>query len=156
MSPPGHWLKRRCILLAQAVPFARTCESQKHMKRQHDLEDAGDRAQKQRKPGMVRMPLNKIGFWPPNRGGMGVSTYHVHEVAWDCMAHKTKIQRYDHVDIVKIPSDALQEMRHANSERCESDSMMPLFSPEMQYVCAGKTHFVHAQKLAQSSIKSMS
>ena len=71
------------------------------MKRQHDLEDAGDRAQKRRKPGLVRISLDKIGFWPANRDGMGVSSHHMHEVAWDCLANKTRIQRYDHVDIVE-------------------------------------------------------
>ena len=119
------------------------------MKRQHDLEDAGDRAQKLRKQGLVRIPLDKIGFWPSNRGGAALSSHHLHEVTWDCVANRTKLQRYEHVDIVEIPSDSLQWVRDVNRERCESDALMPRFSPEMQYVCAGKTHFVHAQKLGK-------
>ena len=51
------------------------------LKRPIDLEDAGERAQKRRRPGNLRIGLEKIGFWPGNRGGMGISPYHVHEVA---------------------------------------------------------------------------
>ena len=59
------------------------------MKRQRDtsapsketLEDAGDRAQKRRKQGQLRIPLDQIGFWKENRGGLGISSHHAHEVA---------------------------------------------------------------------------
>jgi len=63
--------------------------------------------------------------------------------------NKTRIQRYDHVDIVDIPGEFLQQIRDANRERCESDPLMSRFSATIQYECAGKTHFVHAQKLAK-------
>ena len=125
------------------------------MKRSHDLEDAGDRAQKHRKPGLVRIPLEKIGFWPNNRGGLGVCSHHIHEVAWDCTANKTKLQRYQHVDLIEIPQDQLQHVRDANRERCEGDAFMPCFSSHIQYVCASKTHFVHAQKLAKEGVRSI-
>ena len=118
------------------------------MKRPHELEDAGDRAQKHRKPGLVRICLDEIGFWPNNRGGMGLCSHHVHEVAWDCKANKTKLQRYQQVDLVEIPADQLQEVRDVNSKRCEDDALMPRFSQRIKYVCASKTHFVHAHKLA--------
>ena len=88
-----------------------------HMKRPHELEDAGDRVQKHRKPGLVRIPLDKIGFWPGNRGGLGVASHHVHEVAWDCIANKTKLQRYGHVDLIEIPAEYLQQIRTANRKR---------------------------------------
>ena len=58
------------------------------------IEDAGDRAQKRRKMGHMRIPLDKIGFWDCNRGGLGISAHHAHEVAWDCLANKTKLERY--------------------------------------------------------------
>ena len=67
------------------------------------VEDASDRAQKRRKVGHVRVDLDKIGFWDGNRGTMGISPYHVHEVAWDCKANKTKLNRYGDVGLVKIP-----------------------------------------------------
>ena len=63
---------------------------------QDSLEDAGDRAQKRRKMGQMRISLDRIGFWDANRGGLGLSSDHVHEMAWDCLANKTKIERYGH------------------------------------------------------------
>ena len=127
------------------------------MERQHEvgapsqgmLEDASDRAQKQRKPGNTRIPLDKIGFRPDNRGGAGCSSHHVHEVARDLKANKTELARYDHVDPAEIPSDALQQIRDINRERCQGDALTPRFSSGTQYVCASKTHFVHCQKLAK-------
>ena len=94
------------------------------------------------KKGYVRVDLDKIGFWPNNRGGMGINPYMVHEVACDCKANKTSLKRYQHVDLIEIPQDMLQEIRDANRERCEADDCMPRFSPHMTYVCVSKTHFV--------------
>ena len=111
------------------------------------LEDAGDRAQKRRRVGFVRIPLDKIGFDPRNRGGIGCSGYHAHEVAWDCMANKTRLTRYDHMDIVKIPEECLSEVREDKRQRCESDPLMPSYSKCIEYVAASKTHFVHGHKL---------
>ena len=108
------------------------------MKRPHDIEDAGDRAQRQRRPGLVRIPLDKIGFWPGNRGGLGISAHHVHEVAWDCLANKTKLQRYTCVDLIEIPEECLKAIRDENRERCEADSLMPRLSAKIQFVCASK------------------
>ena len=125
------------------------------MKRQHELEYAGDRAQKKRKDGLVRISLDKIGFWPSNRGGLGISPYHMHEVANDCTANRTKLQRYGHVDLVEIPHDALEAARAANRDRCESRALMPRYSAEIKYVCAGKTHFVHAHKLAKDGSRTL-
>ena len=103
----------------------------------------------------VRVDLDKIGFWPHNRGGLGISPYHVHEVAQDCKCNKTKLERYHQVDLIEIPQDMLQKIRDANRDRCESDDRMPRFSPHMTYVCATKTHFVHAQKLAKEGNRSI-
>ena len=125
------------------------------MKRPHDLEDACGSARKHRKPGFVRIPLDQIGFWPGHRDGLGISSHHVHIIAWDCKDHGTQLQRYQHVDLIEIPQDSLQQVRDANRERCEADDCMPRFSPHMKYVCATKTHFVHAQKLAAEGNRSI-
>ena len=125
------------------------------MKRPHEIDDACDRAQTHRKPGLVRIPLEKIGFWPSNRGGPGISSYHVHEVAWDCKANKTKLQRYQYVDLIEIPKDCVQHILDVNRERCAADGLMPRFSPHLHYVCASKTHVAHAQKLAKDGSRSM-
>ena len=125
------------------------------MKRQLEIDDAGDRAQKHLKPGLVRIPLDQIGFWPGNRGGLGISSHHRHEVAWDCVANKTKLQRYGHVDLIEIPAESLQQIRDANRERCEVDDLMPRCAADIRYVCASKTHFVHAQKLARDGSRTL-
>ena len=118
------------------------------MKRSLILEDAGDRAQKHLKIGLSRIPLKFIGFWPDNRGGMGALGHHVHEIAHDCMSNKTNLDRYHHVQIIEVPDAFLQQVREANKVKCKNDPLMPNYSPDMKYICLGKTHFVHAQKLA--------
>ena len=118
------------------------------MKRSN-LECASDRAQKKRRAGVVRIGLEQMLFWPDNRGGMGVSGHHLHEVAWDCLANQTKVQRYNHVDLIEIAPDKLTEWVDANSARCNSDPFMPRCASNPKYVCVSKTHFVHAHKLAK-------
>ena len=103
----------------------------------------------------MRVPLEKIGFWPGNRGGLGLSPYHVHGVAWDCVANKTKLSRYGHVDLLEVPSSLLPKFREENRACCESDPLMPRFRPEMEFVCASKTHFVHAQKLGKEGNRTL-
>ena len=56
------------------------------------LEDPGDRAAKYLKPGgSFRMGLRRLGFHPRNRGGLGVSPTHVHDVAWDNVSNSTSL-----------------------------------------------------------------
>ena len=120
------------------------------MKRQQtDLLDASDRAHKMRRMGLVRIPLEQLGFWPQNRGGVGVISNHVHEVAHDIRTNTTKARRYSKVDIVKVPENCLAQVREANRELCDKDPLMPRFSEMMAFVTVSKTHFVHAQKLAK-------
>ena len=47
---------------------------------------------------------------------MGIRSYHVNEVAWDCMANKTKLQRYSQVHLVKIPPEMNDAILKANGE----------------------------------------
>ena len=121
----------------------------KAMKRQNDFcdEDPTDRAQRRRTHSLIRIPLDKIGFWSRDRGGTGLSSHHVRQVAHDCVANKVKLSRYGHVDIVQISEHMFQVLREENRLRCEGDSLLPAFSPTVEYVCISKTHFTHAQKL---------
>ena len=119
------------------------------------LEDASDRAQKCRRKGDVRIGLDRIGFWDENRGGVGVSAHHAHECAWDCKANKTKFGRYSPVELVEVPSDELSRVREYNRDKCETDPLMPRFAPDIEFVCVGKTHFVHAQKLAKDGNRNL-
>ena len=118
-------------------------------RKEHDVEDASDRAAKRRKSQLMRVPLRKITFWNSNRGGMAISGYHVHEIAHGIMTNKTKLKRYGHVDIVEIPPKLLETIRKENRERCSQEPLLPLFHEDIAYVCITKTHFTHAQKLAQ-------
>jgi len=124
------------------------------MKRGADfpLEGASDRAVKYRKVGQCRIPLDQLGFLTVNRGGMGILPHHVHEVAWDCLANKTKVSRYQQVEVVQLVGDRLREALEANQQKCEGSTLMPAFSPAMKFGTLTKTHFVHAQKLGKDGM----
>ena len=109
-------------------------------------DDPLDRALSYREPGLERRPLAELGFSPANRGQLGISSVHVHEVAHSCLAG-VKLQRYKQVDAVRVPEHGLAQFRQANEERCRADALMPKYSPVMKLACATKTHFVHANKL---------
>ncbi len=110
--------------------------------------DAVDRADRKRTYGTVRVPGNKIGFWPGNRGGTGINSRHVHEIARDIMFRKCRRTRYEPVHLLEVPEQKLKRFKAQNKEKCDSDPLMPAFSPDMEYVPAAKTHFTHACKLA--------
>ena len=113
------------------------------------LDDPADRAQKHRKLGSVRLPLDKLGFLEENRGGLGISPHPVHEVVWDCCTNGIKLNRYGAVDVVKIPVNKLEAVRKVNCEGCEENELMPPYSHSIEYGCLTKTHFVHALKLGK-------
>ena len=100
----------------------------------NDVEDAVDRAMRYRQFDKSRVPLKLIGFWPGNRGGVGISSNQVHEVCKDIMGQKCRIQRYDHVDLVEVLEPMLTEFKRVNKTKCDDDPLMPAFSPEMKYV----------------------
>ena len=116
------------------------------MKRKSPYEDALARAHQYRKPFLARVNLTEIGLSETNSGGEGVCPRHVHELAHHIKNEMTQVQRYQYVDLIKIPKDSLQKVLKFNCDRCEADPLMPRFSLEIRYVC---TRFVHAQKLAK-------
>ena len=73
-----------------------------------EVEDAADRAERKRNYGTVRVPANKIGFWPGNRGGTGINSIHVHEIARDIMLRKCRRQRYEPVELLAVPEPLLK------------------------------------------------
>ena len=108
------------------------------------LGDASDRASHMLKPGQTRVPLEHIGFWEHNRGGLGVSSHHVHEVAHDVHTNKTKLSRYGAVALVELTdNDDRQRHLDRNRELCETDPLMPKWSPSIKYACLTNTNFVH-------------
>ena len=52
--------------------------------------------------------------------------------------------------MVKVPEDKLDAFRAFNRRMCESDPLLPAFSPDMHYSLLAKNHFVHALKLYNS------
>ena len=112
-----------------------------------EVEDAVDRAMRHRHLEATRISFRRIGFWPGNRGGVGINTRQVHHVAGDIMFNKCRIQRYDHVDIAGVPEPMFSEFKWVNKARCDGDPLLPAFSPDMRYASVTKTHFIHACKL---------
>ena len=74
---------------------------------------------------------------------------HVHEVAWSCNVPLKGVQlfRYKQVELVRVPAHALEAFRTANKAKCESDAMMPRYSPTMTKGFLAKAHFGHSLKL---------
>ena len=119
------------------------------MKRKSPHADAVARAKQYRKPDLKRVNLDEIGFREMNRDGLGVSSDLTQFLASDIKDKMTQRQRYEYVDLIKIPKESLQKVLKFNCDRCEADPLMPRFSLEIRYVCITKTHFVHAHKLAK-------
>ena len=67
---------------------------------------------------------------------MGLSPYHVHGVALDCIANQTRLQLYGQVDVMEIPAKLLDKSREENRKLCETDPLMTGFATKMEYVCA--------------------
>jgi len=72
-------------------------------------EDALARAKQYCKPDLARVKLDEIGLSETNRCGQGVCLHHVHELAHHIKNGMTQVQRYQYVDLIKIPKDSLQE-----------------------------------------------
>jgi len=99
-----------------------------------------------REEGLLRKHAEEFGFHPDNRGTLGISSHHVHEVAWSCL-RGIQAQRYKVVDAVRVPASELQQWRKTNQNKCNSDQLMPKFSDVMNKALFTHTHFVHAIKL---------
>ena len=110
---------------------------------------AADRAEQFRIPGETRVPVDKMGFLSVNRGGMGISPSHVHEICADRMQNGTRPARYVAVKVVKLEGKWLEDTLRVNKERCEGDPLMPAFSNKIIYGLLKLTHFAHTQKLFQ-------
>jgi hypothetical protein len=106
-----------------------------------------DRALSHKNGNIVRLDTRKLGLLLNNRGGLGISPKHVHEVARSMLKDGVRLNRYICVDVVPVPSCALEGWRLANKQKCESSALMPNFSAEMSHACLTRTHFTHAQKL---------
>ena len=88
--------------------------------------------------GLQTIPLDLLGTVPWNRGRLGVSSHHAHEVAGSIMADGFSRQRYRDATVVRVPEEALVEFRRFNKEMCEGDPQLPPFSPSMKFAALTK------------------
>ena len=116
--------------------------------------DPLDRALRFREEGLFRKKLDELGLLQCNRGNLGISGHHMHEVAWSCILG-VRANRYKQVEVVRVPESCLDDWRRSNKERCESDALMPNFSANMRFALLSKTHFTHANKLARDGNRSL-
>ena len=109
------------------------------------IDDDLDRALSYKSGNIIRHCAQKLGLLQFNRGGLGISPKHVHEVARSCQKDGVRLNRYTCVDVVPVPSWALDAWRLANKHKCESSALMPKFSPEMSLACITRTHFTRPE-----------
>ena len=88
-------------------------------------EELAASVEKHRIPGLVRLPMDQIGFWPGNRDSTGCGPQHVHEIAEDIVTNGASLRRYGSVDIVKIPAAKLDLYRRYNKTKCDRVDYMP-------------------------------
>ena len=119
------------------------------------LASAVDRAEKYRLAGESRIDIDRFGYLECNRGGLGISPPHAHEVCEDRMKNKTRLARYCAVKAVILEGDFLTKTRAANEEKCRGDPLMPNYSAKMDLGCLKLTHFVHTQKLFKDGCRTL-
>ena len=96
--------------------------------------------------GLQFIHLNMLGTIPWNRGRLGVSSFHVHEVVESIRSDGLSRHRYRDATVVRVPAQHLEEFRKFNRDMCDGDDQLPPFSAEMKYVLLTKNHLVHALK----------
>ena len=97
--------------------------------------------------GLQFIHLNMLGTIPWNRGRLGVSSFHVHEVVESIRSDGLSRHRYRDATVVRVPAQHLEEFRKFNRDMCDGDDQLPPFSAEMKYALLTKNHLVHALKL---------
>ena len=116
-------------------------------------ETPSDRGERYRIHGVQRIPAKQIGFLPSNRGGLGITPFHSHEIAADRMVNKTNLRRYNYAKVVVLGKHQAA-VREANRLKC-FDPLMPRYSDEIRYGCVTLTHFTHSQKLREDGDRSL-
>ena len=134
-----------------------------------DIAQYYERAAKRRKKCLVRIPLEQIGFFPQDRTPIEeadffspelhpwwkISGRHLHDMVRHMMKTTTEPGLYQHVAVIEVPPEKLQEVRDSNRETCEADPLLPKFSPNIKYVTITRQHFVLAHKLAKEGSRTL-
>jgi len=113
-------------------------------KSQVNQEERGNKTSRKIKLVWSEDPLLELGWatWVPE----AVSSHwvKVHKVAHDVHTNKTKLSRYGAVALVELTdNDDRQRHLDRNRELCETDPLMPKWSPSIKYACLTNTNFVH-------------
>ena len=114
-----------------------------------------DRAEQYRIANEQRIETDRFGFMDCNRGGLGISSPHVHEVAEDRMKNRTRLARYGAVKGVILEGEWLVKIRKVNAEKCRGDPLMPNYSSKIDIGLIKLTHFVHSQKLFKDGCRTL-
>ena len=93
------------------------------------------------------IPLDQLGTSPYNRGRLGASSFHVHEVVQSIKNDGLSQHRYRDATVVRVPDECLAMFRQFNVQMCAADDKLPPASPTMRYALLSKNHFVTALKL---------
>ena len=89
-------------------------------KRQRMMVSDADKAETHKvatQPGRVK--LGQISCYGRNRGGQGILPLHAHDVAFDICENLTSIRRYQHVKLVEVPEEMVQEWLATNMQKAK-------------------------------------
>ena len=87
---------------------------------------------------MRYIKLEEIGTYPENRGRLGVSAFHVHEVASSIACDGISTNRYRDCTVVRVPRAELDTFRSFNREMAALSPLLPPFSDKMTYAALTK------------------
>ena len=92
---------------------------------QVEVEDAANREERKLKHCTIRVPHNQIGYWPANRGGVGVSSTHIPEVCADIKTNKVRRQRYEPMQLLAVPEGPMLQKFNAANKACYDSTSPP-------------------------------
>ena len=103
----------------------------------------------------TRIPIEKFGFHPLNRGGQGMIPHHAHQLASSIVTVGTSIRRYQFVRAVRVPAKEREEWLTANRNKYDQEPLCPRPTDEMCFALLTRTHFTSAQKLLKEGNRSL-
>ena len=107
-------------------------------------EERGNKTSRKIKLVWSEDPLLELGWATCVPEAVSSHWVKVHKVAHDVHTNKTKLSRYGAVALVELTdNDDRQRHLDRNRELCETDPLMPKWSPSIKYACLTNTNFVH-------------
>lgn len=65
--------------------------------------------------------------------------FHVHELVDSIRKDGLSTRRFREATVVKVPQGELENFRAFNRKMCESDELLPAYSPDMRYALLTRT-----------------